>query len=406
MDTNQYNRKTTGNATPCEKFLQGSITIECVNGKLRLRFRVFGNHYTIPLGVSESVENWKLAEIKAKELETDVLFGRFEPTNLNKYKIRNLSIVNSSTFSTDIEMKELWDKYLSYKSSVLKVSTLNYLKMSLGNSINNCPVQDLRKSVEIREWLLDNTTTSMTKRIITHLSACVKWGIKNQLILLLSNPFQGMATELPKHNWQDNPDPHAFTQEEKETILFAFQNHKGNWNGKLYTGFTYSFYYPFVKFLFLTGCRPSEAIGLQWRSIREDFSQILFDSSIVRIRGKAVRMEKSKNNKVRKFNCNENLQRLLISHRPVDWIANQLVFPSPQNKVINYGNFCHVAWKKLVTPIIGRNSTPYNCRDTFISEQIAKGVPTAVVAKWVDSSVEVIEKIYLDSRLLEQLKPL
>jgi integrase len=405
MDTNQYNRKPTGITTPSGKSSKGCVTVESVNNRLRLRFRVSGTPVTIALGVSESVENWKLAEAKAKELEADILFQRFDPGNLNKYKILHLQIVKPN-IPTDLSMQELWGRYLVYKASSLKASTLDYLKVGLGKFVENCPIQDLKQPIEIREWLLTNTTTSMTKRITTHLSACVKWGIKTQQLSLSSNPFEGMANELPNHNWQDNPDPHAFTQEEKQAILSAFQQHKGNWNGLVYTGCAYSFYFPFVKFLFLTGCRPSEAIGLQWGSVKEDCSQITFESSIVRIRGKAVRMEKSKNNRVRKFNCNEELKRLLICHRPLDWVAEKLVFPSPKNKVINYGNFCNVAWKKIVDPLIGRNSTPYNCRDTFISEQIAKGVPTAVVARWVDNSVEVIEKIYLDSKLLDQLKPL
>ncbi|MBW4570343.1 MAG: hypothetical protein KME31_20645 [Tolypothrix carrinoi HA7290-LM1] len=33
-------------------------------------------------------------------------------------------------------------------------------------------------------------------------------------------------------------------------------------------------------------------------------------------------------------------------------------------------------------------------------------VPTAVVAKWCDNSVEMIEQKYLDNKVLEQMKPL
>ncbi|QSJ21112.1 integrase [Nostoc sp. UHCC 0702] len=356
------------------------------------------------LGVSESPENWKLAELKAKELEADLIFKQFDPANLNKYRIHNLEIIYTSK-NIELTIKQLWNKYLKYKSTTLKASTLDYLQKGLGKFIESCPIQDVKRSLEIRDWLLSNTTTSMAKRVLTHLSACVNWGIKNKLISS-SNTFQGMSNDLPKHNWEENPEPNAFSEEEKKSILFALQDHKGNWNGKLYTGFAYSHYYPFVKFLFLTGCRPSEAIGLQWKNIKEDCSQITFETSIVRIRGKATRMQGSKNNKVRKFNCNEELQTLLKVHKPLECNPDRLVFPAPKGGAINYGNFCQVAWKKLIEPLIGRSSTPYCCRDTFISEQIAKGVPTAVVARWVDNSVDVIEKRYLDSKLLEQLKPL
>jgi integrase len=45
---------------------------------------------------------------------------------------------------------------------------------------------------------------------------------------------------------------------------------------------------------------------------------------------------------------------------------------------------------------VGRNTTPYSCRDTFITEQIAKGTPVAIVARWVDNSPEIIDKRYFD----------
>jgi integrase len=288
----------------------------------------------------------------------------------------------------------------------LKESTLDYLKNGLGKLINNCPFQDFNQSIDIRNWLLEKTTSSMTKRIITHLSASVKWGIKHQIISLSSNPFEDMAGELPKHNWEEKSVPNALLEPEKLLVIQAFENHKGNWNGRGFTGCAYSHYAPFVKFLLMTGCRPSEAVGLQWKNIKDDCSQITFESSIVRIQGKATRMKGSKNNKTRKFNCNEQLQALLRSLRAENPDPEALVFPSPKGKVINYGNFSKVAWKKVVDSLLGRKTTPYSCRDTFISEQIAKGVPTAVVAKWCDNSVEIIEQKYLDTKVLEQLKPL
>lgn len=325
---------------------------------------------------------------------------------MNKYRINGHFKLITPSQEQFLTLKELWEKYLEYKSTKLKESTIDYLKVGLGKFIIECPFQDFNDSLKIRDWLLRKTTSSMTKRILTHLTAAIKWGIKHQLVLLPSNPFEGMAAELPKHNWEDNSNPNAFNEHEKSLIIQAFENHKGNWNGRGFTGFAYSYYAPFVKFLFMTGCRPSEAIGLQWKHIKEDLFQITFESSIVRIQGKATRMKGSKNNKTRKFNCNEHLQAVLRSIHPKDHDPEALVFPSPQGKIINYGNFSKVAWKRIVELLIERKTTPYSCRDTFISEQIAKGVPTAVVAKWCDNSVEMIEKQYLDTKLLEQLKPL
>ncbi|MBW4509842.1 MAG: tyrosine-type recombinase/integrase [Scytonematopsis contorta HA4267-MV1] len=387
---------------------ESSVRVENYQGRLRLEFTVEEKKYTVSLGLANTKENWTVAETKANEVKSDITFGHFNPENLDKYRIKgHLRLVNPTDDNRELMMKELWDKYLQFKSQTLKETTIAYMQF-LSKYIIKCPIQDINQATEIRQWFLEASTSSISKRSFTHLSACVKWAIKNKLISLSANPFEGMAAELPKYNWQENSQPNAFTEEEKLSIIKAFENHRGNWNGRGYTGFAFSHYAPFVKFLFLTGCRPSEAIGLQWKKVKDDCSQILFDSSIVRIKGKPTRMEGSKNNKTRKFNCNQKLQELLRSVKPRQekYDPEALVFPSPKGKVINYQNFSIVAWNRIVDNIIERPTTPYSCRDTFISEQIAKGVPTAVVAKWCDNSVEIIEQQYLDYRVLSQLTPL
>lgn len=50
---------------------------------------------------------------------------------------------------------------------------------------------------------------------------------------------------------------------------------------------------------------------------------------------------------------------------------------------------------------------PYSCRDTFtfITLQLLKGVPTGVIANWCDTSVQMIERHYLDKLKVSQLRP-
>jgi integrase len=172
-----------------------------------------------------------------------------------------------------------------------------------------------------------------------------------------------------------------------------------------------------VQFWLLTGCRPSEAVGLRWRDIAPDFSHIVFNGSIQHPSGKETRVDGSKNNKRRKFPCNQELVRLLKGIKPQNLTdKDRLVFPSPiKGGAINYNNFTKQVWHKLVDPITEKTrqheqdcktTTPYSCRDTFISEQVGKGVPSAVVAKWCDTSERVINSVYLDGKILEHLRPL
>ncbi|MGI0488163.1 tyrosine-type recombinase/integrase [Pantanalinema rosaneae CENA516] len=247
------------------------------------------------------------------------------------------------------------------------------------------------------------TTVHQTKRALTQLNSACEWAVKHKLID--SNPYQGMAKEMPKYRYQLEPRPDAFTEEERDRIIEAFKNHRGNWNGRGYTGISYAHYSSFVEFLFLTGCRPSEAIGLQWKHITDDNGFIQFEGSVTTSgNGTPVRVSGSKNNQKRRFPCSERLRQLLRSIRSERLNPEALVFPSPKGKFIIYNNFCNNAWNRIVDPI-KPDTTPYACRDTFITTQILKGVPESVIAKWCDTSVQMIQTYYADYLKLLSLRP-
>ncbi|MDF5714549.1 MAG: tyrosine-type recombinase/integrase [Rhizonema sp. NSF051] len=383
------------------KAVKGSVGIETFQERLRLRLprQICGNNNRyITLGLADTPENRKLAEQKARQIELDILAGDFDEI-LSKYKSqRHLSIVNPKEPQKVLSISELWDRYIDYKRQSLKPRTIDKLAV-LEKHIKRCRYQSLDEAAKIRIALLQQTTNSQAKDVLMYLSAACKWGIKHGLVT--SNPFDGMYNELPKHKWQEDSQPNAFSEVEKQKIIQAFRNHKPS------KGMGYSYYVTFIEFLFLTGCRPSEAIGLQWKHIMPNCSRITFESALVQVgNGERVRVNSSKNNKKRVFPCNQQLQQLLLTIKSENLEPESLVFPSPEELSIHYRNFSRRAWDKIVDPIVERKTTPYSCRDTFISEQIAKGVPTVVVAKWCDNSVEIIEQKYLDSNVLEQLKPL
>lgn len=163
-----------------------------------------------------------------------------------------------------------------------------------------------------------------------------------------------------------------------------------------------------VEFLFFTGCRPSEAIGLTWDKISNDCSQITFDCSIQTLSsGKKIKSQGSKNNKARTIAASTRIQNLILLIKPESIEAESLVFHSPDSKLmpINYRNFSRRAWHSVVDAI-KPDTTPYNCRDTFITLQLLKGVPSAVIAKWCDTSTQMIDHSYADKLKLSQIKPM
>jgi integrase len=367
----------------------GSIAISIMSGRLRLQFpRAWygGKQKYLNLRLPDTNDNRLHASLLARDIQWAYLQGKFDPT-LAAYKPKTHQIA----IPAQLTISEIWKEYCRYKSRSLKPSSIHYLVNAIGRHIINCPHQQISESLEIRGWLLGRTTPDLTRRVIQSLATAVKWALKHQLVTGL-NPFLEMAGDIRVD--RKDPVPNAFSDLEKKLVLEAFDRHPH-----------YRFYAPLVKFWFLCGCRPSEGIGLQWEQLTDDCSRICFDRSITYLAGKISHNKKSKTNRSRWFPCQDELQRFLIDRRNRKQ-HRSLVFPSLHGNPIDYNNFSHRAWDRIVDTIVQRNSTPYSCRDTFITEQISKGAPIAMIAKWVDNSVEIIEKYYLDVSAIDHIKPL
>jgi integrase len=383
-----------------QKGKHGIASLESYRNRLRIHLpRAWypgqSNKY-LSLGLEDTPENREIAQRKLYWIQGELDQGTFDPT-LERYQPTNKqgSYLKAVTdLRPQMTLIELWDSYVTYLVPVRKASTIHYLTTAITPKIKKCEFQSPYSAIEIRDWLLANTTASMTKRVLTQLNAAFKWGLKHKKLNNSASPFEGMAKEF-KHRYEQESNPNAFTLEERENILKAFKNHKIN-------GYSFSYYTPLVEFLFLTGCRPNEAIGLEWKDIDPDYRSITFNGGIYCANGKHLssKGQGSKNNRIRKFPCNERLRELLRS-LPKN---HKLVFPSPKGTIINYNNFGKKPWHKVVDPI-KPDTTPYSCRDTFITEQIAKGVGIAIVAKWVDDSAAVIERDYLDMTTIKHILP-
>jgi integrase len=364
--------------TKTKRTPNGECSIVSRSGRLRLRIpsSVYptGVKQELALNMADSEAGRTVAARILADVQLDIYNGELDPT-LAKYQRKQIV--------KQVTVYGLWCKYVEYKQPTIKLSTLNYYQ-EIGKKLEKVP-QSIVQALAVRDWLLRNISPAYTARILKHLSSAVDWGIQHEEINLIKNSYNRMGQEIKQTNQRAGAD--AFTIDEKEAILNAFL-----------TSDYYDHYYPLVYFLFLTGCRPSEAIGLRWGDISNDFSAILFTGSIVEIKGQSVRMSGSKNNRVRSFPINSELRDLLEAVHRTEYSLDRLVFPSVQSieKPIAYINFCQRAWAKVVTPIVDRHTTPYSCRDTFITEQIAANVPISVVAKWCDNSPQMIGTRYFD----------
>lgn len=372
----------------------GRITVERVSkGYLRLRWTLSKQTYTINKG-QYSKDNLKACQALAREIDSDIAFNRFDPT-LSKYKdatanaqLPELAVIGQSR---QIPLRQLWDKFLEVRLTGLKAKTKREYK-AFTLLLDKLPKLTYDASY-VKKQLLTVSTKDQTRRVLLYLSACCDWGVQNNVIEF--NPFKGVHKQIQVVKELTERDCYAFSDEQITAILTAFSNDRYS-----------SHYLPLVKFWLKTGTRPSEGISLKWKNILGECDRIYLEGSIQLIDGKQVWSEGSKNNCKRYFNCSNELKQLLLELRASSHCKlDDYVFPSPRGNAINYDNFLKRHWHKIVDPIVGFSTTPYNCRDTFITNQILKGVPTVIIAKWCDTSVKMIEQRYADKLKLATIRP-
>lgn len=383
------------------KAAKGTVTIEVKQGKWRIRLPrtvAKDSQRYISTTLEATPDNLKKVQRVVWDIEEDIRTGNLDPS-LSRYTQQfrpKLTVVRNTS---SLDLGKLWELYCEYRRPQVAVTTFEKeYKRKFANHIKDLPTQDLSSSVIIRDYLLNKYSVDTTKRIITRLSACCSWGVKSGLIQ--QNPFADMAVEikLPEGSKVYQIDP--FSKEERNAILDAFSQHPHH-----------KHYYPFVRFLFLTGCRTGEAIALQWKHISKDCSIITFCDSYDS--GMKIRKD-TKTHKARKFPCNPVLKELLLSIRPDNYKLEDLVFTSPTGLHINNSKFTNQVWKGgrsgkktyrgVVSTLVesgkvDRYRCPYNTRHTFITMALEGGVTVPQVAKLVGNSPEVILKHYAGSLL-------
>jgi integrase len=290
---------------------------------------------------------------------------------------------------------ELWDKYTAYKEKTVARTTLlsTYAKTRVKLVKWGEPIATKLDAYRFRDWLLETGCQPVTARkYLVNLNACFQWAVNCGLAE--HNPFEG-STQGLKVSPLATPEP--FSQAEVGEILRAFQQDRH-----------YSYYFPYVRFLFLTGARPEEAVALRWQHINWETDEIHFCEAV----NTALMIRKgTKTGKSRLFPMGSELRELLREQ----WTANvdpmQPVFVSKEGRQLNHANFTRRAWHgytnrhgKWIPGIVTRLAEagaiksyrePYAMRDTFISHCVVEcGLHPVQVAAWVGNSPDVIFKHY------------
>lgn len=331
-----------------------NVKIEIFKGKYtRAKWTFEKQSYCLYLGKCDQTYDHIVDRIK-----TDIIEGKFDRT-LKKYK---------SSYS----LETLINQWLDWKKTYCDRRTWEFYRTPCRQFLKlgmNFPVT--RKDAEIFFKHLKDSGISQNymRRKLKALEEFFSWLIlhnhENQ------NPFEGLSklVKIP----EKNIDP--FSKDEIEKIISGFKNHQ-----------RYSQLYPFIYFLFKTGCRLGEAVGLRWQDIQDE--TITISQQLTRGKRKPV-----KNGKSRSFRLSPELINLINSLRNKSSKPDDLIFQW-NGKSINLTNFQKRVWKSILTSENIRYRRPYNCRHSFITNCLKKGINPVHLAEITGHKIKTMFEFY------------
>ena len=332
------------------------IKVESHQGRLRLVIptKYYQSRYYY-LGLPDEEFYFPIAHQLKQLIEGDIFSGNFDG-NFDKYQLNSFD-----------NFYFVWEQYCLFKKRHLRQASFKNL-VTVTNHIKNIPPDVIVNGSSLKLWLSSQLSLEQGRRVLMQIKAAAKWGV--EMGYLSYNPYN-LIKGLPRIRKRDI-DP--FSKHERDRIIQAFDSHDH-----------YDYYGSFVRFLFFTGCRPSEAVALRWEKVDSNF--ILFNEVIV----EGVHQDSTKTYSSRRFPINQQLRGLL---NEIPRKNNELVFRAKQGGVININNFNRRAWHTVIDELGLRYRSPYNCRHTFITECLNANIPVATVANWVGNSPRVIYEHY------------
>lgn len=405
MDSAKQVRKAYESTVRIERLSDGMLRLQ-FNSGLSKQFWGKAQHKPRP-GLTDTPENYALLETKCQRMHLDVLDGIFDCT-LVKYGIGKqkpqLTVITSITKPT-LSTLDLYDRYCDSRKGTVEETTL---EMEFKGKFRRAIVEAIDSvgdnALAIRNYLVEHRRPKTVKECLRHLSKAHQMGIRHKLVT--DNPFDGMAEEIDiakgKRRTQDNfdeedgdEDTRSFSVDEMNAIIKSFES-SGHRKHLV----------PIIKFLFWTGCRTGEAVGLKWRDIKWDKEIITFRRSY----NKRLKLFKpTKTNTVRFFPLpKDGLLWQLLKSLPQTSL-DDVVFLSKTGKIIDANKLGEI-WRGkeseglpgVIPTLIKEGKVReylrlYATRHTFIYHQVnICKVPITTVAQWVGNSALISNNSYLD----------
>lgn len=362
------------------KSSKGTVTVSEYKNRYRLRWRFNGKRYSLNHSFLSEV-NFLAARKLALQIEQDIILGQFDET-LYKYTGKNNQVASLSS-KTFTELFEYWVK--NYKQMDCDVHT-NY--NSTRNMIRKWGKVD-RGNV-VKKLNAESNAPVTYNRRLTILRSFIDWLVAEKIWQY--NPLTAVQRKKVKAVKLLKREP--FTPDEIKSILETIRT---NAACSKYANTKHSYYYPFIYFIFKTGVRNAEAIGLRVKHIDSTRKLIYIKEVLARTLTSSAaknRVRKStKNEKERILPLTDDLYQVLL---PVinGKAAEDLVFPSPSGKPLDDHNFQRRIFKPVLKYLGIAERVLYAARHTFGSRCIDEGITPVMTAFLMGNNPETALKRY------------
>lgn len=361
---------------------KGAVSITNYKERIRLRWRHQGKRYSLSLGPYDKV-NLKAAKKIALQIELDMLNNQFD-VSLGKYGGKNVKAEEEPKKpQTIVACFEKWVK--DYKHlDCNKNSDYYHLRGTLKKWGQINPSEMLAMlNTEKYSPKTYNERLSMLKGFSI-------WMVRQGLWTI--NPFDDVSRK--KVNKTEKPDRVPFTDEEIRLILEAVRENRFCHVSSRYK---HSHYYSFLYFIFKTGVRNAEAVGLRVGSLDFTKNVITIKESLARtVKGThaEARVRKAtKNGKVRILPMTADLKELftpLVIRKGLD----DLVFLSYSGRAIDDRMFQRRVFCKVLKGLNISHRVLYACRHTFGSRCIDAGITPVMTAFLMGNNPETALRNY------------
>lgn len=347
---------------------KGTVAVENSSNRLRLRWSCEGQRYCLALGLPYSSVNLKLAQKTANQIELDIASGNFDPT-LDKYRNQQTTAVRTSKKVNSEHLLTVWDKW---------VSTLGLSSRTLNGHYRTIRryIEKANPSLTDARWYegIESLSPKVFNAHLGYLKKCLEWAVVEKIVS--ENPYIRI-----KRRKTTKQTVKPFTTDEITRILNAFKSDKFCPKSSAYK---HSHYADFVEFLFLSGVRISEAIGLQVKHVDFERNEVVICSALAR----GDKGQTNAANRVRKETKTGNVRHLTMTQRLREMLQarcmhlnpDDLIFPSPNDNSIDDRMFLRRQWKPVLEGLGIEYRRLYVARHTLASMAIEQGVPLTSVA--------------------------